>query len=123
MIEAYFGEIETTISALRIVDAYSLTKKVYSEKQGFIKGMIRFVDDSTLEFTEVKDIDRDQKIKYRYHYMNQKRELIFRYDNAPHHAGLATFPHHKHGVSQVVASNEPNLSDVLQEIREFIKRS
>ncbi len=120
MIESYFQEIETLISSLRIVASYSVTKKVYNEQQGFIKGVIRFVNDSTLEFAEVKDVERSPKIKYRYHYMNEKQELIFRYDNALHHAHLATFPHHKHVLSEVIESDEPNLVDVMQEIRSLI---
>ncbi|MFQ6015301.1 MAG: DUF6516 family protein [Anaerolineae bacterium] len=38
------------------------------------------------------------------------------YDNAPHHPELETFPDHKHSDDEVVATEAPDLHDVLQEI-------
>jgi hypothetical protein len=48
--------------------------------------------------------------------MDDRQALIFRYDNAPHHREVGTFPHHKHEQDQVSASQEPTLFDVLFEI-------
>ncbi len=42
--------------------------------------------------------------------------MIFRYDNAPHHVEIATFPHHKHEVDDIKESLEPSLDEVLLEI-------
>jgi hypothetical protein len=64
----------------------------------------------------VKDIDLESKVKYRYQYMDEKQELIFRYDNAPHHVKIYTFPHHKHESDGIKACEEPTLFDVLLEI-------
>jgi hypothetical protein len=116
MIETYFADIETAIARLAVVSSYSLTKKIYHTKQGFIEGTILFVDYSVLKFAEVKDSEKNEKIKYRYHYMSQQQELIFRYDNAKHYPKMATFPHHLHLPGQVVESTEPSLSDVLRKI-------
>jgi hypothetical protein len=60
--------------------------------------------------------DKPDKIKYSYHYMNQEQHLVFRYDNAPHHHELSTFPHHKHLPSKVEPHKELTLRDVLLEI-------
>ncbi len=56
-------------------------------------------------------------IKYGYHYRMGNR-LIFRYDNAndPAAKDLSTFPHHRHEPSGPVASEQPSLKLVLQEI-------
>ncbi len=117
MIEAYFESVEKTIQDFPDVRSYTFSKKVYNAKQGFIRGVILFEDDTRLEFVEVKDTDVTDKIKYRYQYMNQSHAMIFRYDNAPHHAHLPTFPHHKHvDEKQVRESHEPTLGDVLLEI-------
>jgi hypothetical protein len=43
---------------------------------------------------EVVDIEQAGKVKYRYQYMDEARNLLFRYDNAPHHAEIDSFPHH-----------------------------
>ena len=43
---------------------------------------------------------------------------IFRYDNAPHHHELPTFPDHKHvgAHEQPEAHDRPDLSDLIEEI-------
>jgi len=33
--------------------------------------------------------------------MDKKHKMIFRYDNAPHHPGVASYPHHKPEFLQV----------------------
>jgi hypothetical protein len=47
--------------------------------------------------------------------------MIFRYDNAPHHRNIATFPHHKHVGNNVSPSREPSLSTVLEEVAFMIR--
>jgi hypothetical protein len=42
--------------------------------------------------------------------------VIFRYDNAPHHPEVKTFPHHKHVPTAIVESSEKPLSQVMEEI-------
>ena len=117
MIEDYFEYIEKTIQAFPHVRSYTLSKKVYNAKQGFIRGIILFDDDTRLEFVEVKDTDVSEKIKYRYQYMDKDHAMFFRYDNAPHHSNIPTFPHHKHvDEEHVKESREPKLDDVLLEI-------
>jgi len=116
MIERYFDRLERDILYFRNIRSYSLYKKVYSSKQGFMSGSVIFMDESILEFSEVKDVESEYRIKYRYHYMNKDKDLIFRYDNANHFSNIATFPHHKHLEDDVMESDEPGLFDVLLEI-------
>ncbi len=54
--------------------------------------------------------------------MNEDLGMVFRYDNAPHHVEITTFPHHKHEVDDIRASNEPTLYDVLLEIAQKQRR-
>jgi hypothetical protein len=46
----------------------------------------------------------------------QGDETVLRYDNAEHHQHVKTFPHHKHVGRKVVATLEPTLKQVLEEI-------
>jgi hypothetical protein len=55
------------------------------------------------------------KQSYCYQYIKEKRS-VFRYDNAPHHPTIRTFPHHKHVGKKIVAASEPTLHQVLDEI-------
>ncbi|MFO7883803.1 MAG: DUF6516 family protein [Desulfobacteraceae bacterium] len=48
--------------------------------------------------------------------MNELMEQIFRYDNAPHHSNINTFPHYKHEKEEIKESGEPTLSDILTAI-------
>ena len=67
------------------------------QQGGTIEGALYFRDGSRLEFTETVTIERYRPVKlfYIYQYISGE-EAIFRYDNAPHHPDLPTFPHHRH---------------------------
>jgi len=119
MIDVYFAQIEKSIQDFPSIRSYTLSKKVYNIKQGFINGTLVFEDNSQLEFIEVKNTDIPEKIKYRYHYMDKEQNMLFRYDNAPHHGHLSTFPHHKHCPTEVQEHDEPTLYEVLLEIAQF----
>jgi hypothetical protein len=94
----------------------------HSKQRGTIEGRLRFYDHSRLEFDEVVLVRDKQlvKLRYAYHYQNAQNELIFRYDNAPHHPTVATFPHHKHVGMKVEPTEAPDLSEVLKEIELLI---
>ena len=119
MIETYFLNLENTLAEFSNGCCVSITKKIYNSKQGYINGSIIFENNHRLDFVEVVNTDKQSKIKYRYHYMNQNQDMIFRYDNAPHHSEIATFPHHKHEIEIIKPSIEPTLYDVLIEISQI----
>lgn len=48
--------------------------------------------------------------------MDENQVMIFRYHNTPHHAEVATFPHHKHEGDDIKESPEIILYQVLLEI-------
>lgn len=116
MITTYFVQIESVIQTFPNIRSYSLRKKIYNTKQGYIGGTITFTNGYRLEFVEVKNTDIANKVKYRYHYMDANQTMIFRYDNAPHHKHILTFLHHKHSAHDVQEADEPTLYDVLIEI-------
>ena len=82
------------------------------------------VDGSTLQFLELIDRKDDEIIrpKYRFHFMDSADKMIFRYDNAPHHPEVATYPHHKHiqGKEKPKQSKGIGLREVLSEIEGMI---
>ena len=88
-----------------------------SRTEGIVDGVLYFADGSRLELTERVVIrgNRPFKERYRYQYLRDD-ETVFRYDNAPHHLRLPTFPHHKHEGDAIVAASEPTLQQVLAEI-------
>lgn len=48
--------------------------------------------------------------------MDKEGNMVFRYDNAPHHKDVSTFPHHKHLPNFVAESASKGLLDILDEI-------
>ena len=79
---------------------------------------IHLIDGSILFAREyVDEATRD----YAFHWQDQGNQLLMRWDNAPHHHQLRTFPHHKHTPQGVVENLEIALSDVLQQIRQQVE--
>lgn len=122
LIEEYFREIEHDIISCPFVHSHNTIKDKRSVYIGLIEGVVKFMDNSTLHFMEFVDVwKKIEKYKYSYHYEDNSRSLIFRYDIAPHYRNIETFPHHKHvGSKKVVASKEPSLKEILYEIEKLI---
>ncbi|HMF34887.1 MAG TPA: DUF6516 family protein [Candidatus Lokiarchaeia archaeon] len=59
------------------------------------------------------------KVRYSYHWQNPDGTLIIRWDNAPHHPELRSFPNHKHN-SGVEESKVCTLQDAIEEIEKTL---
>jgi len=59
----------------------------------FIKITVTFYDNSLLYISEY--IDEEER-NYSYHWQDKNNSLIMRFDNAPYHPYIKTFPHHIH---------------------------
>lgn len=97
-------------------------------RQALVEGRLRFWDGSLLKFVEVLQ-QRGAvigKLEYAYHYQDRQASLIFRYDNAPHHPDVATFPHHKHVATprqqedRVEPATPPHFSEVVREVERIL---
>lgn len=123
MIERYFLNIEKIITSHKLTLFHQTNHEQLSPSTGYIKAGVTFLDFSQFVIFEFIRL-YSQKInieKYRYHYMNSKNELIFRYDNAPHYYNIQTYPHHKHiTYNKVIPSPQKSISDVFNEIEKFI---
>lgn len=121
MIDEYVRAIEEAIALLgNRVRSSNIFKDEREAEIVFLRGEIRFADDSSLHFREFVQLKQGQppiRYKYAFHYQNAEGKMLFRYDNARHYPALSTAPHHKHiGESNVTASAPPDLQAVLQEI-------
>jgi hypothetical protein len=97
-------------------------KEIVPDQAGIIEGRLRFWDGSLLEFTETLTEQGVVLIKtdYAYHYQDIDDNLVFRYDNAPHHPEVSTHPHHKHTPIGIEAATPPHLNEVLHEIDQYL---
>lgn len=115
---AYLTRLEDTLRSRRDIVLKELRLTLTSIGAIF-EADVRFHDDSRLVIAEeVEQLGRREirRIMYKYQYQHPDGTLIFRYDNAPHHPQLSTFPAHKHIAGSVVEAEPPDLSDVLREI-------
>jgi Family of unknown function (DUF6516) len=125
LLETYFQEIQGLIAHCEIVRSSNLVYEVRSRDRGFLRGELRFENNSVLGVREfVKVTPEVVREMYAYQYMNAENALIFRYDNTGHHKklNLPTFPHHKHEgrEDRVIAAIAPTLAEVLQEIASLL---
>lgn len=97
-------------------------EEIVPGREGIIEGRLRFWDDSLLEFVEVLIEHGVILIKtgYAYHYQDAQNQIIFRYDNAPHHPEVPTYPHHKHTLNTIEPAALLHFGDVIKEIDQII---
>ena len=83
---------------------------------------LRFDRGHLLEINEAIVVigDRLSFLDYRYHFQDPQNCLIFRYDSTPHFPELPNFPYHKHLPDRVISSPQPEIIQVLQEVRGLI---
>ena len=118
----YFARLQDTPLTRKEIEIESISIRENDpvKDEGRFSARVSFYDESSLETHEKVSLEDGDIVKdrYSYHYQKSDASLIFRYDNAPHHPEIETFPHHKHVGSDenVIAAQPPDLSDVLKEI-------
>ena len=119
MIQKFIETIEKLLAASPIILSSDVQKHFGSRNNiVYIKGSILFIDSSILEISLfVRESHKAISIdKYRFHYMDNHGDMLFRYDNAPHHHKLSSFPNHKHIGNRTIPATPPDLQNVLNEI-------
>lgn len=118
-LHSYLTRLYATIISRQEIEIKSLKVEYIVTGVALLTAVLRFFDGSMLIIEEEVEEQPSQiikKLRYKYHYQNVNDDLIFRYDNVPHHPSVKTFPHHKHEGEKIVASEQVDLSQVLQEI-------
>ncbi len=114
MISEYFREVELRLKNTEIVTDKYVDLREFSATEGMLRGRLLFVDGSMLKFMEY--LQEETRLKYRFHLMDKEGNMVFRYDNAPHHKDVSTFPRHKHLPNNVIESDDKGIMDVLDEV-------
>ncbi len=121
VLTAYFAAIEQQLLALPNVYIEQFFVTILSPERANLKIRARLQARYLLAVSEALLVVDGQitQIDYRYHFQDENNQLIFRYDSTPYFPGLATFPHHKHRPDDVIASDNPDLVEVLQEASRY----
>ena len=111
MIHDYFSKVQKKLDASRwIIIEQSVNFNFVSDEMGIITGKLVFIDNSILEFMELVS---KKEAEYRFQFMDQNKEMVNRWDSAPHHKEIATFPYHMHTKKGVKESKKANFVEIL----------
>ena len=117
MIYLYISKLKAVLNASPIVEGYKVKKEIVGSFVGQIILEITLNDGSILHGFEYVVVSKGKIVreKYRYHWMSEN-DLIRRWDNAPPHRVIETFPFHIHTKSEILPSKEVRLEDILKSI-------
>ncbi|NJL03013.1 MAG: hypothetical protein HC838_12175 [Spirulinaceae cyanobacterium RM2_2_10] len=118
----YLDAVEQNLLALSNAYVEQFSATILTPERANLKLRIRFQGQYLLAISEALLVadGRVSYLDYRYHCQNEKNELIFRYDSTPHFPNLPSFPHHKHLPDTVIATDKPDLAQVLQEASDLV---
>ena len=121
MLENFLADIKSSLTASPFVRDIEIDDEFVTSVSGFLDCTVEMVDGSTLYVTEYFTISSEniKRDKYSYH-LQRKGEFIIRWDNAPHHREISTFPYHVHDKDGVHESKEMTMDEILDEISEKI---
>ena len=108
-----FRQLIETVRTCAFIESYELLEYVEEESVQFIQLKAILRDGSILHVREFLSLD---KSTYSYHWQDAADTLILRWDNAPHHRHISTFPHHLHDRQGVKPSERVFIKEVLREI-------
>lgn len=118
MIYDYFSQVQRKLESLKwIIIEQSINFDFVSDEMGIITGKLVFIDKSIMEFMELVSI---KEAEYRFQYMGEDKSLICRWDSAPHHKEVLTFPYHLHTKKGVKESKKVNLIHLLDIVTEKV---
>lgn len=124
-IHDYFSGMVRGLKQRRITHLEPVVIQAIDDDNGLFHLRVQFWDNSLLEIREIVTTQHGypQKRFYSYHYQ-KAGQTIFRYDNAPHHPEISSFPHHKHigAREQPSHASPPTLSAVFDEIEGFLEQ-
>ena len=98
-IDDYFASLERSLVRNSLVSHLEepFTCLASDDHNGLVRGRVFFWDASFLDLYEVVSTELGYPIRVSYAYTYLRAgQRVFRYDSAPHHPEIVTFPHHKH---------------------------
>ncbi len=121
MIGDYFEFLKKVANKNPEVEKFRLIREFIGIKKGFIRFAIELRDGSELHVFEYIDSNL-HKLDYSYHWQDKEKRLITRWDNAPHHPEIETFPHHIHEGENIKPSKEPTFVEILEKVGERFEK-
>ncbi len=119
----YFSSVERSLRQQPSVTSIEIIEILASDAfNGILRCRVHFWDGSFLSIHETvsTELGYPVRIVYAYAYLREN-QCLFRYDNAPHHPEIITYPHHKHiGENKLAPTEQPAIQQVLNEIEKYL---
>lgn len=110
-------EILESLEKSKIVIGFQVHEYKEFEKGFYLKIIANLTNETTLHIREYSD---EFERNYSYHWQTPKGQMIVRWDNAPHHKDISSFPNHKHIKNKIIESTEISIPDILKYIEKEI---
>ncbi len=120
---AYLDSIIEFLLAEPNITRVQVLRQRATNRDGHVRARLALIDGSLLEFSEYFQVDATDSVHvttYSYHWMDARGRLIRRWDNTPHHPGIAGFPHHIHEGDNVLPGMAMSIFAVLAAVAESI---
>ena len=120
LLSEHLGAVEAIVRKLEGVYVERYEEEIIADNRVNLRIRVRFNSGYLLELNEAIIAEEATIIRlyYRYHFQDEKNNLVFRYDNAPHFSGFVNFPHHKHLPDKVTDTLESSILKVIEEARD-----
>ncbi|MBI5875933.1 MAG: hypothetical protein HZB81_08870 [Deltaproteobacteria bacterium] len=114
-VKSYLAGIKEMLILSAAIQSFEITDEAEEQSYGFIrvKGLTK--NSALFEFFEYvfEETGRVITKDYSFHLQDKNGHLIKRWDNAPHHRDVQTFPHHLHDGKDVKSSKEMRVKDFI----------
>jgi hypothetical protein len=117
----YLRDVENAIRQLADSYVERYEEEHLTPNRVNLRVRIRFTNGYLLELNEsaIREGENINYLGYRYHFQDEKNNLIFRYDNTPHFPELESFPNHKHSPSAVISTQKPSIVEAIIEAKQI----
>ncbi|MBI3912571.1 MAG: hypothetical protein HY327_00025 [Chloroflexi bacterium] len=96
--QGYHRQLVALIGSIPAIVSSDISFREIDENECYIKAVLAFASGHALHLAEYVIVrgDRVTRPKYRYQLLTTENKPLARWDNAPHHKSVATFPDHWH---------------------------
>lgn len=116
----YIARVRTLITLSQVVVSHRIIRETIETRVAVYRYRLTLLDGSLLEASErvVQSGTGVAVTKYSFHWQDSSGNLIARWDTAPHHLSLPTFPHHIHDGDEanIQPHAQVSIADMLAEI-------
>ncbi|MCA2652759.1 toxin TumE [Microcystis sp. M061S2] len=123
LLSDYLNQVEQAIVQCENAYVERYQEEILTSQRANLRIRLRFKQTHLLEINEAIVITDNylEFLDYRYHFQDEKNNLVFRYDSTPHFPNISTFPHHKHLPNDVISCHKPEITQVLKEATELLR--